>query len=122
MGALAASVLATLGFLKTSEFLQGRWGLKQLWIYRLQGLLALCWIGLLTLELGFKPLPLDGIPTGHDVPQVYRWLATKPLYGPIVELPLGESFWEALKYMYFSTYHWLPLVNGSSRFYPPTYT
>jgi hypothetical protein len=23
--------------------------------------------------------------------------------------------------MYFSTYHWLPLVNGSSRFLPPTY-
>ena len=35
--------------------------------------------------------------------------------------PRGK-LWEALKYMYFSTYHWLPLVNGSSRFYPPTYT
>jgi hypothetical protein len=122
MATLAASVLAALGFLKASEFLQGRWGLKLLWTHRLQGLLALCWIGLFTLELGFKPLPLAGIPTGQDVPEVYRWLATKPLHGPIVELPLGESFWEALKYMYFSTYHWLPLVNGASRFYPPTYT
>jgi hypothetical protein len=122
MATLAASVLAALGFLKASEFLQGRWGLKLLWTHRLQGLLALCWIGLFTLELGFKPLPLAGIPTRQDVPEVYRWLATKPLHGPIVELPLGESFWEALKYMYFSTYHWLPLVNGASRFYPPTYT
>ena len=105
MAVLAASVLAALGFVKASEFLQGHWGFKQPWRRRLQGLLALCCIGLFILELGFQPLPLIGIPTGQDVPQVYRWLATKPLNGPIVELPLGESFWEALKYMYFSTYH-----------------
>jgi hypothetical protein len=121
MATMAASVLAALGFLKAGEFLQSRWRLRQPWTYRLQGLLALFWIGLFILELGFKPLPLAAIPTGQDVPRVYRWLATKPLDGPIIELPLGESFWEALRYMYFSTYHWLPLVNGSSRFYPPTY-
>jgi hypothetical protein len=122
MASLAASVLAALGFLKAGDFLQNRWGLKRLWARRLQGLLALCWISLFIVELGFKPVPFAAIPTGQDVPEVYRWLATKPLNGPIVELPLGESFWEALKYMYFSTYHWLPLVNGSSRFYPPMYT
>jgi hypothetical protein len=122
MATLAASILAAPGFLKMSDFLQRRWGRKQLWTGRFQGLLALCWIGLLIVELGFKPVPLSAIPTEREVPEVYRWLATKPLHGPIVELPLGESFWEALKYMYFSTYHWLPLVNGSSRFYPPTYT
>jgi hypothetical protein len=122
MAALAASVLAALAFMKASDFLQSRWGLKQQWTHWLQGLLAFCWIGLFIVELGFKPLPLAAIPTGRDVPEVYRWLATKPLNGPIVELPLGESFWEALNYMYFSTYHWLPLVNGTSRFYPPTYT
>jgi hypothetical protein len=121
LATLAASVLAALGFLKTTEFLQGRWGFRRPWTNRVQGLLALFWIGLFILELGFKPLPLDVIPTGQNIPQVYRWLATKPLDGPIIELPLGESFWEALKYMYFSTYHWLRLVNGASRFYPPTY-
>jgi len=127
---LAASVLAAFGFLKISEFLQNRLGLGQPWTYRLQTLLALCWIGLFTLELSFQPLPLSGIPSGQEVPPVYRRLATQPLAGPIIELPLGETFWEALKYMYFSTYHWLPLVtyhwlplvNGASRFYPPTYT
>jgi hypothetical protein len=121
MGTLAASVLAALGFLKSSEFLQSRRHLRQPWSSRVEVLVALFWIGLFTVELGFKPLPLAAIPTGQDVPQVYRWLATKPLNGPILELPLGESFWEALRYMYFSTYHWLPLVNGSSRFYPPPY-
>jgi hypothetical protein len=118
---LAASVLAAFGFLKISEFLQNRLGLGQPWTYRLQTLLALCWIGLFTLELSFQPLPLSGIPSGQEVPPVYRRLATQPLAGPIIELPLGKSFWEALKYTYFSTYHWLPLVNGASRFYLHVY-
>jgi hypothetical protein len=118
---LAASVLAALGFLKASAFLQSRWSLKPPWTHRLQGLLALFWIGLFTLELGSKPLPLADIPTAQDVPAVYRWLATKQLDGPIVELPIGRSFWQALNYMYFSTYHWLPLVNGTSRYTPPTH-
>ncbi len=121
MAALAASVLAALGFLKASTFLHDRWGLKQRWSHGLQGLLALLWIGLFILELGFKPLPVADIPTGRDVPEVYRWLATKQLDGPIVELPIGQSFWQALNYMYFSTYHWLPLVNGTSRYTPPTH-
>jgi hypothetical protein len=119
--ALAASVLAALGFLRACAALQSRWGLTQRGINSLQGGLALCWIGLFMLELGFMPMPLASIATGEDVPKVYRWLATKPLNGPIVELPLGQSFWQALKYMYFSTYHWLPLVNGTSRYSPPTY-
>jgi hypothetical protein len=82
---------------------------------------ALFWVSLFSLELGFKPLPLAGVATGQDVPQVYRWLAAKQLDGPILEFPVGESFYQALQYMYFSTYHWLPLVNGTSRFLPPTH-
>jgi hypothetical protein len=121
MAVLAASVLAALGFLKTSDFLRRRWSHGQVWTHGLQGLWALCWIGLFILELGFKPLPLASIPSGLRIPEVYRWLATRQLDGPIVELPLGPSFWEALKYMYFSTYHWLPIVNGASRFLPPTH-
>jgi hypothetical protein len=105
LATLAASVLAAFGFLKISELLQNRLDLGQPWTYRLQTLLALCWIGLFTLELSFQPLSLSGIPSGQEVPPVYRRLATQPLAGPIIELPLGESFWEALKYMYFSTYH-----------------
>jgi hypothetical protein len=121
LAALAASVLTALGFLRGSDFLLSRWDLKRRWTWRLQGLLALFWIGLFALELGFKPLPLAEIPTGQHVPEVYRWLATNELDGPIVELPLGQSFWQALTYMYFSTYHWRPIVNGASRFLPPTH-
>ena len=121
MAALATSVLAALGFLKSSTFLHSRWSLKQRCSHQLQALLALLWISLFTLELGFKPLPLGDMPIGEDVPEVYRWLATRQIDGPIVELPIGQSFWQALNYMYFSTYHWLPLVNGSSRYTPLTH-
>jgi hypothetical protein len=121
MATLAACVLAALGFLKTCQFLRSRWGLRQRWPRRFEALVALFWISLFTLELGFKPLPLAGIATGQNVPRVYRWLAMKQLDGPILEFPVGESFYQALQYMYFSTYHWLPLVNGTSRFLPPTH-
>jgi hypothetical protein len=121
MAMLGASVVAALGFLRTSEFIWRRWRQRQAWSYGFQGLWALFWIGLFIAELGFKPLPLASIPSGQRVPEVYRWLATRQLDGPIVELPLGQSFWAALKYMYFSTYHWLPIVHGASRFLPPTH-
>jgi hypothetical protein len=121
MGMLGASVLAALGFMRVVEFLQCRRSYRQLWPRGLKGLLAFLWMGLFLAELGFKALPLGSIPTGQDIPEVYRWLATRQVEGPIVEVPLGQSFWKALEYMYFSTYHWLPLVNGSSRFLPPTH-
>jgi hypothetical protein len=122
MAVLAAAVIAALGFLKASDLLWTRCGVKQASRSVFHGLLALFWIGLFILELGFKPLPLAGMPTSDRVPEVYHWLATGPLKGAIIELPLGQMEWAALTYMYFSTYHWLPLVNGASRFYPPTYT
>jgi hypothetical protein len=121
LATFAASVLAALGFLRGSDFLQRRWHLKGRWTSTLQGLLAFGLIGLFAVELGFKPLPLADIPTGQRVPEVYRWLAAREIDGPIVELPLGESFWQTLTYMYFSTYHWQPMVNGASRFLPPTH-
>jgi hypothetical protein len=121
MAVLAASVLAALGFLKISDFLQRHWGLTRRWAHQFHGLLALFCMAMFLLELGFKPLPLASIPTGEQVAPVYRWLATDEINGPIVEVPLGQDFWQALKYMYFSTYHWRPIVNGASRFLPPTH-
>jgi hypothetical protein len=121
MAVLAASVLGALGLLKMSDLLQGWRGLRPRGTHVLQGVLTFCCIGLFTVELGFNPMPLAGMPTGQQVPGVYQWLATKQYDGPIIELPLGEDYREALKYMYFSTYHWLPLVNGASRFLPPAH-
>ena len=38
-----------------------------------------------------------------------------PLPGP------GDAFWHDSVFMYFSTFHWHPLVNGMSGFAPPHY-
>src|SRR5262249_48799873 len=59
------------------------------------------------------------LPTGRDVPQVYRWLATSAS-GPLLEIP-GPSLSTALAQsdaMYMSTYHFLPLVNGHTGYAP----
>lgn len=120
MVVLAASVLASLGFLRACTYLNAGPGFRRLKLPVCQAVLGLFCLGLLTMELGFTPLPLVRIQTGHEVPEVYRWLAAKQLNGPIVELPFG--FWEDYRYTYFSTYHWLPIVNGSTGFSPPTYS
>ena len=69
------------------------------------------------------PLPHWRASSGESIPEVYRWLATVPERGPAVEFPphpvrlrRGEAFWQR-----FSTYHWLPLVNGFSSYYPVHY-
>jgi hypothetical protein len=116
---LAASVLAGLGFLRLCDYLNGRFHLQHMerWSRQL-GMATLC-IGLFMMELGVKPFPLVKIQTDHEVPAVYRWLATQRPSGAIVELPFGHA--EDYQYTYFSTYHWFPLVNGRSGFVPPTY-
>ncbi len=123
MVVLAASVLAGLGFLKAGHLLRAIWPVKLVSPPMRHGLFALFWIGVFLLELGFKPLPLEGVPTGDRVPEVYRWLAARQLNGPIVEVPLGRDFYDALQYQYVyaSTYHWLPIVNGVSGHTPPPY-
>jgi hypothetical protein len=120
MAGLAGCVLAGLGFLKICSVLRGYRRVKEPSARSFEGLLALLLVGMFIAELGFKPLPLVSMPTGERVPEVYRWLATKALDGPVLELPFDQR--EALKYMYFSTYHWLPLVNGASGYAPPVYT
>ena len=65
-----------------------------------------------------------GVPTGDNVPEVYRWLAeesAEDLGGPVIELPVyplrKHRFYAA--YMFYSTYHWRPIVLGRTSFYPP---
>ena len=61
-----------------------------------------------------------------DVPPVspaYQKLATLPR-GPVIEMPF---FWPEVglfqhsRYMLFSTWHWMPLVNGYSDYVPPDF-
>ena len=68
------------------------------------------------------PLPLRDMPP--QVPSVYAWLRTQPK-GPIVEYPVGglegRSGPQDATYMYYSTAHWRPMLNGYSGFSPASY-
>jgi hypothetical protein len=115
---LAGSVLASLGFLRLCRVLSTHRRTRKLRTPAWHAVLTLLCLGLFSWELGGKPLQLTRIPTGHEVPEVYRWLAAEEP-GPLIELPAG--MWENFMYEYFSTYHWLPIVNGASGYAPPTY-
>ena len=60
--------------------------------------------------------------TGDQIPPVYKFLKTRPKPGTVVvEFPIGEWAYE-LSYMYYSTAHWHPLVNGYSGTFPLSYS
>ncbi len=59
--------------------------------------------------------------TGDQVPGVYRFLKSLPAPGTVVvEFPLGEWAYE-LRYVFYSTAHWHPLLNGYSGHFPLSY-
>ncbi len=70
-------------------------------------------------QSGLAPLP-DHLPARAEMPPVYRFVATLPPSSALIELPFGEVAFE-IRYMYFSTLHWRPLVNGYSGGAPDLY-
>ena len=102
--------------------------------YRFGGRIALA-IGVMAVVEGFAaPITLNGtaeemtyatpparVYTGEDVPGVYRYVKTLPTPGTvIVEFPLGEPSFDA-RYVFYSTAHWQPLLNGYSGHFPLSY-
>jgi hypothetical protein len=76
---------------------------------------------LLMLEYWVAPLPL--VPYPNAAPPLYAWLARQPR-GVVAELPVAPP--QALpgddpRYTYNSTFHWMPMMNGYSGYYPPSY-
>jgi hypothetical protein len=69
------------------------------------------------LELVPGPTTLHPIETGATVPPVYAWLAAQDPKTVVAEIPATPA--AAFRYVYFSTYHWHPLVNGTSGLTPP---
>ncbi|MBI4515483.1 MAG: hypothetical protein HY699_06685 [Deltaproteobacteria bacterium] len=65
---------------------------------------------------GAAHIELEAVPVGEEIPPVYAWLRQHGDGGVCVEVPVGDDTFPGLLreswYMYFSTYHWLPLVNG----------
>ena len=51
---------------------------------------------------------------------MYRYVASLPRDAVLVELPFGDASWE-LRYVYYSTAHWRPLLNGYSGGFPESY-
>jgi hypothetical protein len=61
-------------------------------------------------------------PVWKHGPGIYRLIPDQ--HAALADLPLPwdrDPFWHDPVYMYFSTFHWHPIVNGSSGFIPPWY-
>jgi len=70
------------------------------------------------------PRPLSFLPTGKEVPEVYRWLAHQSDVRVIAEVPSSRMWMERADGlpMYLSTFHWKRTVQGFTGYFPPTYT
>jgi Dolichyl-phosphate-mannose-protein mannosyltransferase len=104
------AVLAGFGYAHLASGLRARW----------RGALLAALVGAVMLEYVTS---IAIVPYPNAAPPVYRLLATQP-EGVVAEFPMpginglpGED----PKYEYLSIFHWKPLVNGYSGFYPPTY-
>jgi hypothetical protein len=66
-------------------------------------------------------MPLE--PVWRDPPPVYASIASEPsavlAEFPMPTAPLGYPF--DARYLYFSTFHWHPIVNGNSGYFPASY-
>jgi hypothetical protein len=120
MTLLGIAVLAGLGVDIVMRRLTDRLGRHAQAMRGVFGALLLVGLGV---EFRYAPIPLYPIETGSAVPPVYRWLAGQPKDDVVLEVPLrggAGTFFEP-RYVYFSTYHWRPLVNGYSGYVPTSY-
>ena len=92
------------------------WMLSRLQTRAARTALATSLAVVLLFEYRSFPLPLVAVPGAPAA--VSRWLAMQPPT-VIAELPVtdGDDFW----YMYESRFHWQPLLNGQSGFFPAWY-
>ena len=66
--------------------------------------------------------PPPRVHTGDQIPSVYRFLRSLPAPGTVVvEFPFGEWGYE-VRYMFYATNHWHPLLNGYSGTFPLSYS
>ncbi len=68
---------------------------------------------------GLRTPPAEVL-TGDRVPPVYRFVRSLPAGTVLAEFPFGDDQYE-LRYMFYSTVHWRPLVNGYSGGFPVSY-
>ena len=88
--------------------------------------------GILLIESMALPLPINApyrsrifldpparVVPASRAPRVYRYLRELD-EAVVAELPFGDPAWE-LRYVYYSTVHWKPIINGYSGHTPPSY-
>ncbi len=117
-GLLALSALLLFAALGTA-WLWERFGARLAGRTRLglgAGLTALLALMILT-EL-FTQVRLVRFDRSAEVAAVYTWLAEQPGHDPIMEFPALTNDIAAATMMYWSTYHWKPIVGGYSGFVP----
>ncbi len=70
----------------------------------------------------YRVRPLMLVPYPNSAPPVYAWLAKQPP-GVVAEMPMTAEAPNAADpvYSYLSTFHWQPIVNGYSGFFPASY-
>jgi hypothetical protein len=79
---------------------------------------AICFV----LLAEYRVRPMELVPYPNSPPPLYEWLSRQPK-GVVAELPMrSELPGDDPMYSYYSTFHWQPIVNGYSGFYPASYT
>ncbi len=115
---VALAMLAAYGAARVLSVprLRGTWGGTFVAAALCAGVLAESWM---------RPLPAVPLAVGAATPPAYRWLAAHPDGRAVLELPIGlgdKTVWaEQAQDMYYATYHWRPIVNGTGGFAPPGY-
>lgn len=101
--------LAVWGAMGAAAIVEARQGRKRIIA---GGLLLLLMVADVVPRLRWELAPLD-------VPPVYSWLA-KTKAGPVLEMPFSENGVDYL-YLLGSAEHRVPIVNGTSGFFPPDF-
>jgi hypothetical protein len=113
------SVLALFG-VATLAGLGAAWTLGK--ARRLEGIAGAGLLGFLLFE--YQTYSLERVlPPALEIPAAHRWLGGTTGDGSVLVLPIheGDEIIEESLYMYYSTSHFLPLVNGYSGWWPNDY-
>ncbi len=108
---LALSLLAAIPFAYGTRWLQSLRTIR--WLVA-GALVVAVLVASASVNLLIRPSP----EVSYDL-RPYQWLAEHGEGAPLLEWPAGFS-WDGSEYMYLSTLHWLPLVNGYSGYRPAT--
>ena len=114
---LALAVFAAVGFHHVSRRFHSRFS---------PGSVAAVLMVLMAIEYACMPLAVTKVPVLEEIPAVYHWIAHNlDTQEPVVELPLTRLDQSVgrieIKRVYFSSYHFRPIVNGYSGYTPPLY-